>query len=354
MSDTVWVGKAFLGDLNVAQTIAALMQLRPDTADRTPVDADFGRAAGLLREEGIRVLVAAPEGVQVSRDQASVTGWVPRGGRWEASGPHPLHAVYNRLPARYPGRFASVLQALQLQRVAVGNPAAVNRLALDKGDSLAALAAAGLPVPEVETHAERFAERLQSWGTAFHKPRFGSFGRGVARIVAGAPVPSSTDGDGPAILQRAVAPPAGPYGGVCVRGLVQREVHGRWRVAGRVARVSHEDPVVNVARGADALPVARLADEIDGLDDLEVRLDRLEMRVVRSIERLAGEEAAAILEVGVDWVLDPQGEPWLIEINGKPGGRLRVLAGLEGEDGEIWRERHAAALAAPFRRLAAT
>jgi len=329
------------------------MWLRPDTADRTPVDADFGRASNLLRGEGIRVLVAGPEGVEVTVGNATVSGWVPRGGRWEASGPHPLRAVYNRLPARSPEPHAQLLQALQGRGVPVGNPAQVNRLALDKGESLTALAAAGLPVPEVEIEARCFEERLQSWGAAFCKPRFGSFGRGVARVTAGELLPAAGEDDGPAILQRAVAPPPGPYGGVCVRGLVQRDVEGRWRTAGRVARVSRDDPVVNVARGADALPVQRLLQRVDVPAALEARLDRLEMDVVRALERIAGDEAPSMLEVGVDWVLDPRGEPWLIEINGKPGGRLRVLAGASGEEGEVWRRRHAAALAAPFRRLAA-
>ncbi len=329
------------------QTVAALMPLDPETGDRTPVDADFGRAADLLRERGIRVIVADPAAAEVTAAGARIRGWVPRDGRWRPSGPHDLAAVYNRLPARYPERFGALLQALQRRRVPVGNPPGTNRLALDKGESLQLLAAAGLPVPEVETDADRFELCLQSWGTAFCKPRFGSFGRGVARVEPGDPLPAHADG--PAILQRAVSPPPGPYSGVCIRGLVQREVDGTWRAAGRVARVSEGDPVVNVARGASALPVGSLARRLDDIAGIEERLDALEMDVVRAMEDAAGEDAPAMLELGMDWVLDPGGAPWLIEINGKPGGRLRVLAEGEGP----WRQRHERALAAPFLRLAA-
>ena len=325
------------------------MQLAPETGDRTPVDADFGRAADLLRDRGIQVIVADPAAVEVARDGARIRGWIPRDGRWRPSGPHDLAAVYNRLPARYPERFESLLQALQSRCIPVGNPPATNRLALDKGESLRLLAAAGLPVPEVETAAARFELCLQSWGAAFCKPRFGSFGRGVTRVEPGDPLPADEAADGPAILQRAVAPPPGPYSGVCIRGLVQRGVDGTWRAAGRVARVSEGDPVVNVARGASAWPVDALARRLDGIDGIEDRLDALEMDVVRAVEDAAGADALAMLELGMDWVLDAHGDPWLIEINGKPGGRLRVLAAGDGP----WRQRHERALAAPFLRLAA-
>lgn len=333
----------------MAHTIAALMQLAPDTGDRTPVDADFGRAATLLRQRHIRVVVADPSAVEFTADGARIDGWVPRDGRWRPSGPHPLAGIYNRLPARFPDRFESLLRALQRRCIPVGNPPRTNRLALDKGESLRLLADAGLPVPEVETSADRFELCLQSWGAAFCKPRFGSFGRGVTRVRPGDPLRAGGDADGPAILQRAVSPPPGPYRGVCIRGLVQRDVGGTWRPAGRVARVSEGDPVVNVARGASALPVAALIRRLGGLERLEARLDALELEVVQTLEAAAGDDAPAMLELGVDWVLDPRGDPWLIEINGKPGGRLRVLAQLGGR----WRARHEEALAAPFRRLAA-
>jgi len=329
------------------------MQLDPETGDRTPVDADFGRAASLLREEEIRVIVAEPAAVQLTDGGARIIGWVPRDGRWQPSGPHALGGVYNRLPARFPQRFEPLLQSLRSLGIPVGNPPQTNRLALDKGASLQLLGASGLPVPEVETANDRFERCLQSWGTGFCKPRFGSFGRGVVQVRPGDPLPDEAVADGPAILQRAVSPPPGPFGGVCVRGLVQRSPDGAWRCAGRVARVSEEDPVVNVARGATALPLGTLERLLGGLEGLGPRLDDLEMDVVRVLEGAAGRESPAVLELGADWVLDPQGDPWLIEIIGKPGGRLRVLAGLQGEEGRSWRARHEAALAAPFRRLAA-
>ena len=329
-------------------TIAALMELRAGRSDRTPADSDFGRAARVLEGEGVRVVVAEPGEVRFVADGAEVRGWSPDAERWERSGPWPLRAVFNRLPARHPARWEPLLAELSLLGVPVGNPPSVNRLAIDKVESLQRLAAAGFPVPEVEIDPAHFDRRLDEWGAAFAKPRFGSFGRGVRRLEPGdRPVLPAIGEFGPVLLQRAIAPPEGPWQGLCVRSFLQRLPGGPWCSAGRVARVSRTDPVANVSRGAVGLPLDEL-----GMCGLDATLDGLERGVARWLESTAGVEAARVLEVGIDWVLDARGEPHLIEINGKPGGRLRALASRGGEAGRAWQARHVAAIAAPFRRLA--
>lgn len=329
-------------------TIVALMELRTGRADRTPSDSDFGRAARVLEGEDIRVMVAEPAGVRRRGDGFDVSGWSPGTERWNRTGPWPLHAVFNRLPARHPTRWGPLLSELSVRGVPVGNPPSVNRLAIDKVESLQRLAAAGFPVPELETDPSQFARRLEEWGAAFAKPRFGSFGRGIRRLEPGdGLVFPDRDAFGPVLLQRAIAPPVGPWQGLCVRSFLQRPPRGRWRSAGRVARVSRADPVANVSRGAVGLPLDDL-----GMGGLDTTLERLEQGVASWFETAASTEAEQVLEVGIDWVLDARGAPHLIEINGKPGGRLRVLASRPGEAGRTWQARHIAALVAPFRRLA--
>lgn len=334
-------------------TVAALMQLRPERRDRTPPDADFGRAARLLADEGIRVLVAGPDGIESGdRGRVQARGFVPSARGWIACGPHRLDAVFNRLPSRDPGRFEALLGELSRRAVPVGNPLRTNALALDKLRSGTVLASAGVPVPEIEGDPSRFVGRLGEWGTGFLKPRFGSFGEGVSKVEAD-DLRADATSEELVILQRAVEPPPGPYAGICVRGFLQRAEDGEWRSAGRVARAAPEDPVANVARGARGMTVAALSREVPALRGIEERLEPLERAVVAAIDDHAGDEAVLVLEVGADWVFDPRGQPHLVEINGNPGGRLRILAALPGDEGRIWGERHRAALAAPFRRLAA-
>jgi len=336
----------------VTITVAALMQLRPESRDRTPPDADFGRAARLLAGDGIRVVVAGVEGLEFGGGgRVRVRGYVPANPRWIASGPHRLDAVFNRLPSRDPRRHAGTLAELAARAVPVGNPPRTNALALDKLRSGALLGAAGVPVPEIEGDPLRFEARIRRWGAGFLKPRFGSFGDGVVRVGPGEGA-VGPEPDGGWILQRAVDPPPGPYAGICVRGFLQRGGDGGWRSAGRVARVSADDPVANVARGALGTTVGALQAEVPAARGIEDRLTPLEAAVAEALEADAGDEADRILEIGADWVLDPGGAPHLVEINGKPGGRLRILAELPGEEGELWVARHRAALAAPFRRLA--
>ncbi len=335
--------------------IAVLMQLRPGRSQHTPVDADFGRARALLRDEGVPVVVAAPGDVAVTPAGVTVGGWQPGEGRWEPAPRRPLLAAYNRLPSRDPAAHAALTEALAQRGIPLGNPPAVNRLALDKRAAGEALAAAGLPVPETETEPGRFAARLAAWGAAFVKPRHGALGRGVHWVdrpsrLAAALADDALRGDEP-LLQRAVAPLSPDCAGACVRSFLQRTPDGGWCCAGRVARVSRGDRVANVSRGAQAAPLPELEQNYLAAEGAADLLERYEPLVPPVLERAAGANAGQVLEVGLDWVIDAAGDPWLIEINGKPLGKLRELARRVGPDGPFFAELHHEALLRPFRRL---
>ncbi len=358
MSDPAGVGKTFCADLPldrgdrddehgpVTVHVATLMTFRGGTTSSTPPDSDFGLAARFLQERGIRVFLAQPEDVEISSAGVKILGFSPTRDGWIQEGPFPLHAVFNRLPARTWRRHETLLSDLAA-RLPLGNPPPINELALDKLTSCHKLRDAGLNVPPVEGERSRFARQISDWGAAFLKPRWGSFGQGVRRVEGACTLPDDDD----VILQRAIDPPAGPYAGLCIRGFVQRAAGGRWRSAGRVARVSVDDPVANVARGARGIPLEQLQQEL-GLEGVEPRIDAEERRVIAEMERLAGDGAPLLVELGLDWVLDGELRPWLVEVNGKPGGRLRVLASSPGEMGRIWRKRQREALTAPFEYLA--
>ncbi|MBK9646463.1 MAG: hypothetical protein IPO67_15135 [Deltaproteobacteria bacterium] len=57
-----------------------------------------------------------------------------------------------------------------------------------------------------------------------------------------------------------------------------------------------------------------------------------------------------LIELGVDLVVASDGEPWLIELNGRPGGRL---SGLAAADPARFQDAATEALARPLRALAA-
>jgi glutathione synthase/RimK-type ligase-like ATP-grasp enzyme len=270
-----------------------------------------------------------------------MSGHLASVGAWEPVFERPIDALCDRFPSQ--GRSAVWAAAIGgAGALPFGNPPSFTELCRDKLVAQRVLEASGVEMPAVEADPARFRERLAEWGAAFLKPRYGSLGAGVRRVTVGDALPAIVEGlQGlePALLQRAVPPPAG-LAGCVIRLLLQREPDGAWVALPPVIRSSTEDPVVNVARGATvsaSLPAhAALALEVAG------------RRLSQALDRLA--DAAWIVEVGADLCLDPDGEPHLIELNGRPRGRLAELAKL---DPGRFQAAHEAALLRPLRRMAA-
>ena len=109
-----------------------------------------------------------------------------------------------------------------------------------------------------------------------------------------------------------------------------------------VARVSKTDPVVNVSRGAVALP----AEDVLSTQARQSVHTMIEVATSRLAAQPAGD---LLLEIGFDFVLDQSGAPWMIELNSRPRGRVELL-------GSQWPERygkaHLEAVTAPIRYLA--
>lgn len=283
---------------------------------RPPEAMPLSRAALGLRDAGIEVVFGASAAGGVLTGLAPTrAGWIRR----EVA----ITAAYDRFPDQArPQEHAGLLAGLP--GVPIANPPAVMRLCRDKWATQLALEAAGVATPPAERDPGQFAARLAAWGTAYVKPRHGAFGVGVRRVVAGEAVPARVEGlagEDDAILQRAVPPP-GDF--VSVRALVQREGDG-WVVAPLVARIA-KDPVVNVRRGAEAVAADRVFSA--------AIVGRMQGVALAAVGAVAD---ARTVELGVDLVVDPDGGVWVIEVNGRPYGRLGVLAALESrfaEEGE--------------------
>src|SRR5690349_20660245 len=151
--------------------VGALGILVPRLGDAPgrPEDRPFGRAALRLEADGVPVVfVGATEGGRADGFRASP-------GRWDAVRGVALAAVYDRFPSQSRAEGHRALLA-GLGTVPIANPPSLVELCFDKLRSQEILVEAGVPMPEVEGDADRFPERLEAWGAAFHKPRTGSFG----------------------------------------------------------------------------------------------------------------------------------------------------------------------------------
>lgn len=303
-----------------------------------PDEAPIGRAAQQLSREGLRVIF----GQTVTDGFAS--GLEIYRGQWRAVSEVPVRAAHDRFPSQtWPETFAAAREGLS--ELPLGNPFRVTLLCRDKLASQRVLEAAGVPMPPVEGNPERFEAKLERWGAAFLKPRHGAMGRGVRRVVPGDPLPARGPGArrgeiDDLILQKAVPPPS-DWGGLAVRALFQRGPSCCWLPRPPVARCSAHDPVVNVARGAEALPAAEVLSP--------ATMESIEAIGLSTCHALSmGPGGARIVELGLDFAIGPEGTPHLIEVNSRPRGRLEALADRDPS----WAQQHVDACAMPLRYLA--
>lgn len=279
-----------------------------------PADWPLGRAALALEAEGIPVIFGDTLRAGKIQGWRAINGWTSVG--WTA-----LRGLYDRFPSQ--SRESDYRIALEASAgLPVGNPPEVISLCRDKLALQRHLEEAGVVMPEVEEDSSRFLDCLREWGAAFAKPRYGSLGVGVRRVRIGDEVTSETIGllgtPEPTLLQRAVTPPAG-WAGISVRALMQRSPGGGWCALPAVARRSQADAVVNAHRGAEVAP----AEDVLG-DETLAEIYALSLAAAEAISKIEG--GIYIVELGMDCVVSADGRAHLIEVNGRPRGRLEVLA----------------------------
>jgi len=320
--------------------IGVLVPSLAEGAPLPPASLPFGRAAMKLAGEGIEVVF----GDRAERGQLVGTRAV--GETWSPVRRWPVAAAFDRYPARSrPGSHRALLRGLG--PIPVANPPTLAALCSDKLATQRVLTRGAVPMPDVETDPRRFTAALAAWGTAFLKPRYGAFGRGVCVVRPGEPLPAEAEGAVPGVpeptfLQRHVRAPPG-FAGISARVLVQRLADGSWATDPVVARWSRTDPVVNAARGSSVALLASLV-------GAEITADVAAL-AIRCMSLLAEEpEGDLLVEGGVDVAIDRDLRPWVLEVNGTPRGRLEVL---RNQSPEAFHAAHVESCARPLRTLAA-
>ncbi len=288
----------------------------PGAALGRPQDRPMGAAAQRLAEQGIGVVF----GDQLHKGVA--VGMRADGSRW-VEVEVPVCAVQDRYPSQSRAQQWERLHSAATEAaVPVGNGRSLTLLCRDKLSCQAVLEEdPHVRLPPVCGDPALMAEQVSAWGGAFLKPRFGALGIGVRRVEPGDDLPTRLPGvvsghTDPTLVQWPVPPPKGCAGRV-LRVLAQREPDQSWTLLPPVLRESSDDPVVNAARGARVEP-AEDALPVDIFDDVHDQVQRVCARL--------GAGHGHALELGIDLALDPDLRPWVLEVNSRPRGRLRVLA----------------------------
>jgi len=304
-----------------------------------PAERPLGRAAAILEAEGVAVILGW------RTDHGVLHGVRARDDRWVETSAQ-VHAILDRFPSQQ--RHVAWLEALcGLPGVPWSNPPALVALCRDKVACQRVLERRGLPVPPIEARPEHMSKTLKRWGTCFVKPRFGALGYGVQLLCAGDTTPSSVPAwpggpSQPTLIQQAITPPKG-WAGIAIRANAQREKDGSWTVLPVVVRRSRDAQVVNAARGAEVVAAQ------DVMPELIPTLEHLTRRTVHAISDHP--KSGALIELGIDFVLDEHHHPWVLEVNTRPIGRLRELYRL---DPDRWSAAHLEAYTRPLRTLAST
>lgn len=327
--------------MNRRITIGVLVPSHGEAPTDPPEGRPIGRAALSLSGSGIDVIF----GDQVHA--GCISGYRAVAGGWEAAESVPLDAAHDRFPSQLRAqRYAAIMQGLG--DLTLGNPTAFTMLCRDKLQTQYVLQAQGVQMPPVCGDAESFPERIKEWGSGFLKPRYGALGIGVTRVIPGDPMPPLLPGvvpdrPDPSILQAAIHPPDGWHSRT-VRVLIQREPDGGWWSGTPVVRQSRSDHVANAARGAEVVPGDQALNE-----RTLNRLDSATHALCDALDVIDPHGLA--LEAGADFVLDSAHEPWLIELNSRPRGRMEVLS---VHDPGRYEAAHVMACTRPILRLAAT
>lgn len=285
-----------------------------------PSEKPIGSATHLLRDQKIQTLF----GNKIIKENNKVImyGMTIKEDEWIPAFSE-IKALHDRFPSQIRAlHFQKILP--EVNEIILGNPFEITLLCRDKIKTQRFLEEHGVLMPKIITEYQNFSDALSEWKTGFLKPQFGALGKNVQALTAqAASIPEFLEGVVPGkkektFIQQGITAPKG-WKGLSLRQLIQRMPCGSWRMSPAVLRRSREDLVVNVARGAEAV----LAENHLPLETME-NIGAQSLSIAQALQKYPKGQHA--VEFGLDFVIDQDYQPWLIEVNSRPRGRLEVLA----------------------------
>lgn len=319
-----------------------------------PCDRPSTHIIARWAHQNVPVLYIRPDHIFVQKGCIWGKGWLPdlHSNTWIEQ-ERPLLGLYNRYPMQHdPQTVKRIVQWSSTYALPYVNHPSFQQRVLDKKKTGELLHSAQLPTPPIYT-MEEWIQHLQSTSNIyFLKPRFGAFGAGIYTVetcskkdftwLNTSTQVSRTNSlkeliqsylkitqNEEYIIQQGIPSPAQHLKGMSIRSLIQLTKLNTWKAHARVARISYQDPVANVARGAEALPLEDLCKELwnnETILQIERTLDDLDHQVGQIMTKdLLSTSSTHVVEMGIDYILDPKGKIWILEVNGFPQGKLYQL-----------------------------
>ena len=307
----------------------------------------FRKLTLLGRQKGIRVLVFTPEDIDEKNKRMYAHQYDPARKRWVRKWSAIPPVVYDRCryePTERYRRFRNFRDTYE-------DALFLNHPIPDKWNVLKLLAqnnAIRPHIPETWVYVEHrdLYEFLKKRTLVYLKPINGTGGRGILRlkrqrsglfliegrdrrrriirpqIVPARLIPAKMSDwnlKNNYLIQRGI-PSVLPDGRVFdFRLLIQKNGDGQWEVTGCAGRIGIARSITsNLHGGGEAAPMNALLKarfESDSLvESIRDKMFELAHEVAETLERHAG----PLCELGLDIAVDPDGRPWLLELNPKP------------------------------------
>lgn len=266
-----------------------------------------------------------------------VIGWRfdEAGKRWYSERQSEPQVVYDKLMISAKGRRASYAwlkqasrRGMKLINTQLGSKYRMHRAFLHSPALIPYL-----PETALLKRSKDVGRWLAQKGSLYVKPVNGTQGRGVMRIGSLEEWRGKRKGLKSLkglMLQSEI--PVHVYQGrrADLRCFMQKDYNGQWQMTFTGVRLGKPNSdVSNLHQGGEALASERYLHFLPIRKRVELfnKLVQLNRRICQILEASFG----PLGELGIDWGIDDEGKPWLIEVNPKPGRRLMCLLGAEAE-----------------------
>ena len=307
-------------------------------------DSFYRKLLAQLRKMDCIGMVFTPQSINWERQM--INGYYPSSNgtniwkrRWF---PFP-DVVYNRYfrkdgdPWSYP-----ILNRMQTTGVKSFNAPMGSKWKIHRLLSLERDIKAHIPETQVLNGAKTLQDMLQKYKKVYVKPAGGCQGRGISRVRKSNGTymyqgtkdtqeykyndinrvynkTRSSSKSKVMLVQQAITCPS-KSGHFDVRAMVQKDHTNAWQITGLAARVGVKGRVTtNLHTGGKAKRLDDLLASIgfkgDEISDITANINKLAIKIAESLER----HVKPIGEIGLDFIIDAEGQVWFLEANSKPG-----------------------------------